>query len=98
MNKDSGLPCEVALPHNGSTLGGGGGRAREIEHCWAKFQKNHLFRATTIGDRTLFVAAVRAGVCWPIYRVILLVPTVLIHPTPIIIGVSCINTSNTKKY
>jgi hypothetical protein len=29
MNKDSGLPCEVALPHNGSTLVGGGGAGQE---------------------------------------------------------------------
>jgi hypothetical protein len=61
--------------------------SKEIKHC--SFTLPH-------GDQTLFIIAVQARVPWPIYRAILLVPTILIQPIPIIIGVGCIKIVNTK--
>jgi hypothetical protein len=56
-----------------------------------------LFRAATVENpRTLFIIAGQAGVHWPIYRTILLVPTVLTQSILIIICVSCIKTTDTK--
>jgi hypothetical protein len=49
-------------------------------HCW----------------RILLVATGRAGVHWPIYRSILLVPAVLTQPILLIIGVGCIKIADTK--
>jgi hypothetical protein len=39
----------------------------------------------------------QVGVRWPIYRATLLVSVVLIQPIPIICGVSCINSTDSKE-
>jgi hypothetical protein len=50
----------------------------EIEQGRANFKTTALAHAATIGEpQTLFITVGRAGVRWPIYRTILLVPTVL---------------------
>jgi hypothetical protein len=46
--------------------------------------------------RILLVTIGRAGVHWPIYRMILLAPVVLTQPILIIIGAECIKTTDTK--
>jgi hypothetical protein len=76
---------------NESTRGAGRGRGRgshylQFDKIWKPHR--HCLRSSRCGGW--------AGVRWPIYRANLLVSAVLIQPIPIIIGVGCIKTADTK--
>jgi hypothetical protein len=94
----------VALFHkiisNRREIRGGGGNRNLGGRGWDCLQINNagaLFAIRQERERRHYLrCGVRVGVRWPIYRATLLVSTVLIQPIPIIFGVRCIRTTDTK--